>query len=98
MYTRSAALQRPGARLVEVVLPLVDTRMTAGRGTRKLSPAEAAEQIHQGITRGDAVVRVGQTRLLPLLLRTAPGLLTRLMNRVDAPAPATALPARGVAR
>ncbi|NMO15598.1 SDR family NAD(P)-dependent oxidoreductase [Pyxidicoccus fallax] len=96
MYTRSALLQRPGARFVEVVLPLVDTRMTAGRGSGKLSPAATAEQIHDGIASGASVVHVGKTRLLPFLLRVAPGLLARVMNREDAPRHTAELPAGGV--
>lgn len=85
MYTRSAALQRPRIRLVEAVVPLVDTPMTAGRGTRKLSADDAAAQIQAGIARGGAVIRVGATRLLPVLLRIAPALVTMLLNRPDGP-------------
>jgi uncharacterized oxidoreductase len=98
MYTRSALLQRPEVRFVEVVLPLVETRMTAGRGRGKLSPEEAAEQIHDGIASGARVVHVGKARLLPFMMRLAPGLLARVMNREDAPRPTSELPAGGVAR
>ncbi|HEX8697902.1 MAG TPA: SDR family NAD(P)-dependent oxidoreductase [Myxococcaceae bacterium] len=96
MYTRSAELQHPGACFVEIVLPLVETRMTHGRGRGKLSPAAAAEQIFEGIASGAPVVHVGKARLLPLLLRLAPGLLTRLMNREDPPRLSSGVPASGV--
>lgn len=96
MYTRSAELQHPGARLVEIVLPLVETRMTHGRGRGKLSAAATAGQIFDGIASGASVVHVGKARLLPLLLRAAPGLLTRLMNREDPPRLASRVPASGV--
>jgi len=91
MYTRSARLQRPGVRLVEVVLPLVDTEMTAGRGRDKLAPEEAALQIAAGIARGDETVRVGKARLLPMMLRLAPRLMAHLLNRGEQPTGAPAL-------
>jgi len=97
MYTRSAVLQRPGARFVEVILPLIETRMTTGRGRGKLSPAATADQIFEGIASGASVIHVGKARLLPLLLRAAPGLLTRVMNREDAPRFAAELPVGRVA-
>ena len=42
--------ERP-VRLVEVVPPLVETAMTAGRGTGKISAEEAARQIISGLER-----------------------------------------------
>jgi uncharacterized oxidoreductase len=92
-YTRSV---RAGARfaashcvvvprMVEVVLPLVDTRMTEGRGDSKLNPAEAARQIVGGLDAGRHTVRVGKARLLPALLRLVPGALTNAFNRAERP-------------
>lgn len=91
MYTRSVRLQNPGLKVVEIILPLVDTRMTAGRGQNKMSAAEAARQIKAGLDAGQDTVRVGKTRLLPTLLRVVPALAVYLMNRGD-PMYASAVP------
>lgn len=68
-------------RVVEVVMPLVDTRMTAGRGSGKLSAAQAAQQLIEGLLAGKTDVRIGKARLLPWLHRWAPGVLTRILQR-----------------
>ncbi|WP_051813787.1 SDR family NAD(P)-dependent oxidoreductase [Kitasatospora sp. MBT63] len=77
-----AAAATPGVQVQEVVLPLVDTAMTAGREgpARKLTPEQAADAILAGIRRGRPVVPVGATRPLLALLRVAPGLGRRILR------------------
>ncbi|WP_344342073.1 SDR family NAD(P)-dependent oxidoreductase [Kitasatospora putterlickiae] len=72
----------PGVRVQEVVLPLVDTAMTAGREgpARKLSPAQAADAIVRGLVRGRPVVAVGASRTLLALLRLAPSAGRRVLR------------------
>ncbi|MFF0450354.1 SDR family NAD(P)-dependent oxidoreductase [Streptomyces sp. NPDC004609] len=72
----------PGVRVQEVVLPLVDTGMTAGREgpARKLSPDAAAGAILRGIDRGRDVVAVGASRALLALLRVAPPVGKRILR------------------
>jgi short-subunit dehydrogenase involved in D-alanine esterification of teichoic acids len=82
-YTRAVRRRLPALRFVEVVLPMVDTPMTAGRGRGKMTAAEAARQIARGIERGSRTIRVGKARLLPWLGWLAPGLVEFLMNRAD---------------
>ncbi len=82
-YTKSINLQTPKLLLSEVVLPLVDTPMTAGRGKNKLSAEKAAEQILSGLKRGESTIYVGKTRLLPWALRCFPRLLTRSLNQAE---------------
>ena len=60
----------PHVGLTEVVLPLVDTAMTAGRdGFKKLTADEAAAQIVEAIERGADTAWVGKTKALRVLLR-----------------------------
>ncbi|MFJ1703703.1 SDR family NAD(P)-dependent oxidoreductase [Kitasatospora sp. NPDC088346] len=77
-----AAVETPGVLVQEVVLPLVDTAMTAGREgpARKLSPEQAAEAVLNGIRRGRPVVPVGAARPLLALLRVAPGVARRILR------------------
>ena len=54
-FTRSLRYQvetsAPHVRVQEVIPPLVDTRMTAGRGTGKVSPSAVAEALVTAIER-----------------------------------------------
>lgn len=65
----------------EVILPLVDTAMTKGRGSNKLSANEAARQIINGIKKGAPEIYVGKARLLPLLMRLSPSLVKQIMKK-----------------
>jgi uncharacterized oxidoreductase len=74
-------LQGSNVRIVEAVMPLVDTPMTAGRGVGKLSPDKAAAAIRIGLWRGPERIYVGKARFLPPLLRFAPRLAARILQR-----------------
>ena len=68
-------------RIIDVVLPLVDTPMTSGRGTGKISPEKVARQIVRAIGRDRDEVYVGRAALLHRIDRLAPGLARRIMRR-----------------
>ena len=74
-------LKESNVRVMEVLLPLVDTPMTAGRGQHKLSPEKAASQIIQGIKSGKDEIYVGIARLLPLLMRLSPSIAKALLRK-----------------
>lgn len=74
-------LKESNVQVMEVLLPLVDTPMTAGRGRNKLSPENAASQIIQGIKSGKDEIYVGKARLLPLLMRISPSIAKNLLRK-----------------
>lgn len=76
-----AQLAFEGIDVIEAVMPLVDTPMTAGRGRNKISAERAARELLAGMELGRLDVRVGVARWLPWALRLAPGLIERLMLR-----------------
>ncbi len=82
LFTQALRVQLRGSsvRVVEAVVPLVDTPMTQGRGTGKMSAAQAARHIIAGIRSGQPDIWVGKARALPVLQRWAPGLLQQLMQ------------------
>lgn len=81
-FTTSLRWQAEGTPLLvtEVVLPLVDTPMTAGRGRGKISPDRAAQAILAGIAARRPVIRVGAARALPLIAALAPWAGRRLLR------------------
>lgn len=82
-FTKALRAQMAAAawpiRVVEALPPLVDTDMTTGRGSRKLSAAEAANQILTGIAKGKVEIYVGASALLKLILRISPYLGEKIM-------------------
>lgn len=67
-------------QVVEVLLPLVDTQMTKGRGDGKITSKYAAEEIILSIIREHGEHYVGKARLLPLLSRLSPSFTKRILK------------------
>jgi uncharacterized oxidoreductase len=66
--------------VIEAVMALVDTDMTAGRGRGKITPARAARGIIRGIKQGREVIWVEKARLLPILARISPRIPARILR------------------
>jgi len=83
-FTRALRYQcqdaAPHVHVVEAVMALVDTGMTAGRGTDKISAAAAAAAVIAGMAKGSTEIYVGKTRLLRPLMRLSPTLGYRLLR------------------
>lgn len=81
-FTTSLRWQAEASPLLvtEVLLPLVDTPMTSGRGRAKIPASTAAEAILSGIAARRTVIRVGAARALPVIRSLAPGLGARLLR------------------
>lgn len=70
----------PHVRVVEAVMALVDTDMTAGRGRGKISPEHAAAEVVEGLKAGRREIYVHRAKLLPALMRIAPAAGERMMR------------------
>lgn len=68
-------------RVAEVVPPLTDTPMTEGRGRGKASPKTVATAVVAALEGHSDRVYAGKARLLPALMRLAPGFTRRRMLR-----------------
>lgn len=66
--------------VVEVILPLVDTPMTEGRGRGKMPAEVAARAIISGISKGRKEVYVGKAQLLRILNWVAPIIPRRILK------------------
>ncbi|NJS14652.1 MAG: SDR family NAD(P)-dependent oxidoreductase [Sphingopyxis sp.] len=60
-------LKDSNVRVIEALPPVVDTKMTAGRGNRKMSPQACAAEILRGIQSGRAEINVGMVKVLQLV-------------------------------
>ena len=76
-----AQLKDTQVRVLEVLPPVVDTRMTAALSSGKLPVAECARQIISAMERGTDEANVGQVRMLRVLESISPALVRRFMLR-----------------
>lgn len=85
LHSFCIALRRQLAPLnigvTELLPPVVDTPAVAHRKVSKLSASDVAHQALAGTASRRAEVLPGQARLLPLLLRLAPGLAQRIVAK-----------------
>ena len=84
-FTRALRYQveefAPHIQVQEVLPPLVDTRMTQGRGSGKLPPEAVADALVSAIERGTEECYVGKSRLLRFVMRVAPSVAYRILKR-----------------
>lgn len=66
--------------VMHVVLPLVDTPMTTGRGSGKMTPEAVADTIAEGIAKNRNEVWIGKARILRFLAAIAPGIAVGLLR------------------
>lgn len=74
-------LEETNVHIYEVILPLVDTPMTQGRGSGKLTPKKTAADIINGIKARLPEIYIGKARLLPWLMRLSPSLVKGILRR-----------------
>jgi uncharacterized oxidoreductase len=74
-------LRGTGVRVLEALPPVVETKLTAGRGNRKMAPEECARQIVVAIERDADEADVGMVKILKLVHSVSPALARRIMLR-----------------
>lgn len=67
-------LESTGVNVMDVLLPLVDTPMTEGRGSNKISPSIVADHIMRGLLKGESRLLVGKVKLLSVVKRISPAM------------------------
>ena len=80
-YTQAIRAQLVDSRItvIEALPPVVETRMTAGRPNKKMSPQECASQIVAGIERGTPEINIGLVKILQVAHSISPALARRIM-------------------
>jgi uncharacterized oxidoreductase len=76
-----AQLRGTGIKVLEALPPLVQTKMTAGRGENKMSAADCARQIVAGMESGRETINVGMVKILQLVHSISPALARSIMIR-----------------
>ncbi len=73
-------LEGTSVRVIEAILPLVDTPMTAGRGSGKIGADTAARAILAGMAKGRDEIFIGKARLLRLLDAIIPAIPRKVLK------------------
>lgn len=82
-FARSLQFQwrtNPSLQSFLVILPLVDTDMTRGRGKRKVAPAKAADHVIREIERGNDMILVPPAQVFAWAHRLAPNVVGRIIR------------------
>jgi short-subunit dehydrogenase involved in D-alanine esterification of teichoic acids len=81
MFTKALRDQlQENIKVFEVIPPLVDTAMTAGRGAGKISPDDLAEEFIRGFSNDKIEMNIGKVKMLRLLHRVFPALAEVIMR------------------
>jgi uncharacterized oxidoreductase len=82
-YTQAIRAQLAGTHVhvLEALPPVVETKLTAGRGSRKMAPAECARQIVEAMERKAFEANVGMVKLLQAVNSLSPALARKIMIR-----------------
>lgn len=82
-YTQAlrAQLAGTGIHVIEALPPVVETKMTAGRGSRKMSASDCASAFVRAMESNADEANVGQVKLLKLVYSLSPALARRIMLR-----------------
>ena len=80
-YTQAlrAQLADTAITVIEALPPVVETKMTAGRGSKKMPAAECARQIVAAMESGASEANVGMVKLLQVANSLSPALARRIM-------------------
>jgi uncharacterized oxidoreductase len=73
-------LEDRNIQVSEAILPLVDTPMTEGRGSGKMTAQVAAAAILKGAAQGRDEIYIGKAKLIPLFVRLAPSIGRKILR------------------
>ncbi len=81
-FTKALRYQLEGSpvKVFEIIPPVVDTPMTAGRGRNKIVPEQLVNEFMRAFVKDQFEVNVGKVKLLRLINRLSPSLAERIMK------------------
>lgn len=80
IFSKSLRYQLQHIKVFEIIPPLVDTRMTAGRGKGKISPEQLADEFIRAFSKNKYEVNIGKVKLLRFINRLSPALADKIMK------------------
>lgn len=81
IFSKALRYQLDGVKVFEIIPPLVDTGMTSGRGRRKISPQQLANEFIRLFAKDNYEMNIGKVKLLKLVNRISPALAAMIMKK-----------------
>ena len=81
IFSKALRYQLEYPKVFEIIPPLVDTQMTAGRGRGKISPEQLVEEFIAAFRKDKFEVNIGKVKLLKLINRLSPALADSIMKK-----------------
>jgi len=83
IFTKALRYQLEDSKIkvFEILPPLVDTPMTEGRGTGKISPEQLVEEFMSKFSRDQFEISIGKARTLRYLRRLSPALADNILKK-----------------
>jgi len=79
-FSQALRHQLETVKVFEIIPPLVDTNMTKGRGSGKISPQALVKEFLYNFKRNQFEINIGKVKLLKIVNRLSPRLAVRLMK------------------
>jgi len=80
IFSQALRYQLDKIKVFEIIPPLVDTAMTAGRGKGKISPQLLANEFMQAFKKNNFEVNIGKVKWLKIIQRISPTLANKIMK------------------
>lgn len=81
IFSKALRYQLEHTKVFEIIPPLVDTQMTAGRGKGKIPPEQLAEEFITAFRKDKFEVNIGKVKLLKFINRLSPALADSIMKK-----------------
>lgn len=82
ILSKSLRYQLDRIKVFEIIPPIVDTAMTAGRGKGKISPEQLVNEFIRAFERDEYEVNIGKVKLLRIINRISPSLADSIMKGI----------------
>lgn len=81
IFSKALRYQLELTKVFEIIPPLVDTQMTAGRGKGKITPEQLADEFITAFRKDKFEVNIGKVKLLKFIQRLSPALADSIMKK-----------------
>lgn len=82
IFSKSLRYQLDRIKVFEIIPPIVDTAMTAGRGKGKISSEQLVNEFIRAFERDEYEVNIGKVKLLRIINRISPSLADSIMKGI----------------
>lgn len=83
IFSKSLRYQLDDVKVFEILPPIVDTEMTKGRGSGKISPKRLVDEFISAFKKDRYEVNIHKVKLLRIINRISPAIADRIINKTS---------------